>query len=893
MFGGRAEICEGNVPVVNEEISTEEGESCRRRSYIYHPQGGTFTETGSMLQKMEEPVSVVIQDGRVFAVGADGGAQIYDPPGDGGAGGAWAMVSPPKFARTSSTLTLLPDGRVLLAGGRVDLIGVTESVEIYTPGEPGEPGSWCDAGPLKSARYHHSATSLGFDQSVLLVGGYGSNEEPVEAKSAEGVLSAELYKVGSPCGTGSSRELSFQDPSPGLPLPPARAEHTATLLLDGRDGSRVLLTGGEGTGTPPALILKPRPPPEKTRWVEDQRLNPSERSRTGHTATLLEDGTVLVAGGRNRTAGNEFHQSAEIIHPPTDEQNHISIEELEMPAQSGCEPDPERSCVGRAQHAATRLDNGMVLISGGVDEGGSGFPIASAILYNPESSANLSLPQVAGIDRRKGPSSGGTEVILTGRHLRGATAVCFGERCSSDPPQTLAGGRLKATSPPGTGRVTVSVKRGLVRSADGPIFTYVPVGGGQWSQAAPGSKEAPEQLLQLHAAAPLPSGEVLIGGGVDAGGFAGATSHTSSFIYSPGTDRWRRAPEMTARFGREAHTATPLEDGRVLVAGGAEGINNAQATAELYDVLSNRWSGAGSMRQARFFHSANVLADGRVLVAGGNCSAEVFAVTVRCATASSEIYDPRKNEWREAEPMVFPRAGHSLTRLSDGRVLAAGGQITDEEGTDWAEVFDPRKGDWRIVDRMIHRRAVHTATPVSVAPSSVCIAGCERVLLVGGTRLHPAEVFSTEGLVVRREGAGQPGLPALPPAPELGASPCCEVVTGQITPPADETRAAPGRNRSQGIVSRRTQRQTAATNARKEGPPSFTLETKPTVKENKPIQAEFAVKPPARQVPKREGGTFQLIAGLAAGGALGVITVIGVRALAVRRTARTGRPQGF
>jgi hypothetical protein len=83
---------------------------------------------------------------------------------------------------------------------------------------------------------------------------------------------------------------------------------------------------------------------------------------------------------------------------------------------------------------------------------------------------------------------------------------------------------------------------------------------------------------------------------------------------------------------RYSHTATLLQDGRVLVAGGQDANVVALASAELYDPQSGIWSLTGSLHQARDFHTATLLQDGRVLVAGG---ADVTKVRV-----TAELYTP-------------------------------------------------------------------------------------------------------------------------------------------------------------------------------------------------------------------------------------------------------------
>jgi hypothetical protein len=86
----------------------------------------------------------------------------------------------------------------------------------------------------------------------------------------------------------------------------------------------------------------------------------------------------------------------------------------------------------------------------------------------------------------------------------------------------------------------------------------------------------------------------------------------------------------TARF---LHTATLLPSGMVLVAGGLDNSFHATASAELYDPASNTWTATGSLNTARYEHTATLLANGKVLVAGGSDSSGN-------ASTSAELYDP-------------------------------------------------------------------------------------------------------------------------------------------------------------------------------------------------------------------------------------------------------------
>ncbi len=140
---------------------------------------------------------------------------------------------------------------------------------------------------------------------------------------------------------------------------------------------------------------------------------------------------------------------------------------------------------------------------------------------------------------------------------------------------------------------------------------------------------------------------------------------------------------------RVAHTATLLNDGRVLVAGGVDASFATLASAELFDPNTGLWTAVSSMNVARRYHMAVRLQDGRVLVAGG---LNAFLGCQRGAggsvpPSSAEIFDPSTLAWTVTGSMVVG-GGNAGLLLSDGRVLAVAGGTAD------AELYDPSVGSW-------------------------------------------------------------------------------------------------------------------------------------------------------------------------------------------------------
>jgi hypothetical protein len=217
----------------------------------------------------------------------------------------------------------------------------------------------------------------------------------------------------------------------------------------------------------------------------------------------------------------------------------------------------------------------------------------------------------------------------------------------------------------------------------------------------------------------LQDGSVLL-----AGGEAGpniATSNTADLEIA-GSGSFEPTGSMLSE--REAHTATLLKDGRVLVAGGLipNGLTwQAIAEAELYDPASGTFSSAGKMNVARAVHTATLLASGKVLLTGG-CYVN--------PCNSAELFDPGTGRFTPTGNMLSARSGQTATLLPNGKVLIAGGGST---GTTIAELYDPDAGTFTPTGSMAVSRGLHTAT---LLPDG-------RVLIAGGSSEAPnTEIYS-------------------------------------------------------------------------------------------------------------------------------------------------------
>jgi hypothetical protein len=232
----------------------------------------------------------------------------------------------------------------------------------------------------------------------------------------------------------------------------------------------------------------------------------------------------------------------------------------------------------------------------------------------------------------------------------------------------------------------------------------------------------------LHSATPLNNGHILFAGGKD-----GKGPLSSAELYDIETDTWSPARAMNG--ARQGHTATLLFDvddhGHVLIAGGSDG-NGAVMSAELYDPQKNAWSPAESMKEARQVHTATLLSNGRVLIAGGDDGNALLD--------SAVLYDPAgdlMSPWvAVANKMPEARRHHTATLLTDGKVLIAGGEGSGGALSS-AVLYDPARDPmdpWVVKGTMKAARAGHTAT--LLLNGKVLIAGGRN-----GSVLPDAELY--------------------------------------------------------------------------------------------------------------------------------------------------------
>lgn len=291
---------------------------------LYDPTSKTFSTAGSLGTARHDFAATLLSSGKVLITGGLdinnnplASAELYDPV----AGAFSPTTGPMTIARASHTATLLNTGKVLIAGWGNAI------AELFDPST----GTFSQTGSMSLARTAHTATLLASGK-VLIAGGTGAPGQPL--------TEAELYDPAS----GSFSQTLFS-------MATARSVHTATLLKDGT----VLLAGGlvtnPGMATATAELFNPT-----TQMFTTTKAN-METPRAYHTATLLGDGTVLVAGGSD---GNSTLATAEVYDPT-----------------AGTFSSTGGMLSTRQAHTTALLNDGTVLVSGGTN----GTVLATAELY--------------------------------------------------------------------------------------------------------------------------------------------------------------------------------------------------------------------------------------------------------------------------------------------------------------------------------------------------------------------------------------------------------------------------------------------------------------------------------------------------------------------------------
>lgn len=476
-------------------------------------------------------------------------------------------------------------------------------------------------------------------------------------------------------------------------LATARSNHTATLLLNGK----VLVAGGRNSGG--VLSSSELYDPANGAWTSTT--GTMVFNRTHHTATLLRDGKVLIAGGDN---GSTALNSAALYDPV-----------------SGFWMGTNNLGVARVAHTATLLPNGNVLVVGG---DASGAPTTSAEVYNPTTgtwspTGNL----ISARANHTATLLPNGKVLVAGGYGSNNAPVTSAE--VYDP----ANGTWSATGDLGVARhlhTATLLPNGMVLIVGGIGNAGALLMSAELYDPARGTWTPTGSLFALrsqHTATLLPNGTVLVIGGDIV---AGHTFSPVAELYNPSSGTWSQTTG-TPGTSRQNHTATLLLNGRVLIAGGV--ITNTPtslASAQLYDSATGSWSATGNLGLGRATHTATLLPDGKVLAAGGGVAGN-FSLT-------AQLYDPISGTWAATGSMSFPRENHAATLLPNGKVLVEGGFNSNGPLLS-ADLYDPLTGTWNATSNLTVARQYQTAT--LLPDGRVLVAGGN----TGGSAIGSAELY--------------------------------------------------------------------------------------------------------------------------------------------------------
>ena len=312
----------------------------------------------------------------------------------------------------------------------------------------------------------------------------------------------------------------------------------------------------------------------------------------------------------------------------------------------------------RADHTATLLPKGRLLVTGGVNSAGA---LASAEVYDPATdtwspTAPLSTPR----SRHVAAVLPDGRVLVVGGFGPGArTAEVYDPAQGTwSPTGSLAQPRGEATMTPLPGGKLLVVGGSLDGGPHTATAEVYDPATGTWSPTA--SLSLPRAH---HAAVALPSGKVLVVGGQSTEG----TRLASAEEYDPVTGTW--SPTASAGVPRGKHTALRLPSDKVLVLGGHDG--SIPGVSELYDPATRTWAAPTHGLSIRHSQQALLLPSGQVLAAGGHDEYEYGP------TAKVELYGVASGAWSSATALSTPRDRHTLTLLPSGKALVVGGQDDD------------------------------------------------------------------------------------------------------------------------------------------------------------------------------------------------------------------------
>lgn len=349
-------------------------------------------------------------------------------------------------------------------------------------------------------------------------------------------------------------------------------------------------------------------------------------------------------------------------------------------------------------HSATRLNNGRIVVIGGV-ETTSGAPVSSNAtqIYDPESNTWAAMAPIPGEeqagarDQHTATKLSNDDIIVAGGFHRvrehPATPlstvfrfVPYRGLWQSEPRLAVARGGHTADWVPlwRDGRRVETVVAAGGSGSSGPLATAERYDG----QNVRWDTSRLTRARDGHAATAFMDGHLLLTGGATTP-TGSATNATE--LYDPGTNTWSAGPPMNQ--ARRDHAAALMLGGKVIALGGRDRTGAPTASVEVYDPDASTWSTRAPLRTARHNQMATVQPTGQVVVAGG-----VRAQPLR----SVEAYEPITDSWTRLPGLRVARSSATLSSLP-GALIAMGGVASDAMAVASTERFqpeDPYRTSW-------------------------------------------------------------------------------------------------------------------------------------------------------------------------------------------------------
>lgn len=474
-----------------------------------------------------------------------------------------------------------------------------------------------------------------------------SNPSSLAANIGSVGITGEFFQTNNCVGTlaaGSSCSVSVTF------APTTEGMKTASITVTSSANNSPLVIGASGTATPP--------PPH----LVSIAVAPAEsRLTAGSSQQFTATGTLSNGATEDLTASAAWMSSdsdavtidatglADAKKPGTavitaTASGFFSSSTVTVTKAAGSVPTGGLT-YGRELHSSIKLNDGRVVVIGGIDANGQGIlPIE---IYDPVTGQW----QVTGtLNATQGRPD--LWLLPDGRVM--VIGRSFGPVEVYDPSTGASETRnftsYEASAQLADGRILMlSVDDGSGAGARPAIYnpsddSLVPTGA--------------MNIARMNASATLlQDGRVLI-----VGGYAYPNDDKQAELFDPLTNTFSLTGSLPVQ--RQDNSLTVLSDGRVLIAGGY-GSDLLPTDAYLYDPATGQFSSAGNMATSRYYHRAVLMNDGRVMIVGG------FAWFFD--TGSVEIYDPATNSFSSSRELLSRRGQESATLLDSGKVLVAGG----------------------------------------------------------------------------------------------------------------------------------------------------------------------------------------------------------------------------